>query len=453
MSKKINRDSISIPRLDGMINAFSSVGVSGKDKHNLTTYSPDLFTQLTLANWYVGCGLFKRIVNVPVEEMTREGFRLYSGETEITGEFEEWASQFGIDEKIEEGLKYAQVFGGAGIVLGLDDSLDDPSKPFNPKQFSKLNHVTVFDRFYLASGGMIDRDPASKNFLKPKKYVLGGFSNVTKNVIDASRIIRCEGVVVPPNLLPNYGYWGDTALTTLREALVAYVTGNKTGSYLLGETGRMVINISKLYDMLEMDGASENGPGTQALIRRLQALEYSGSVINGLIMGEGETAARAMINLAGIPEMLLKVKEWLSSETNIPHTILFNESPSGLGATGNSEMTHWYEFIKRKQESELRPILNRFIDLYFLENNSKKIPKYSVKFNPLQLPSPTEVADIQTKRVNNVRGMVQDMIISPEQGLESLVDEDDPYSLDIEGDYSMEQALENQSDEDVKTEE
>ena len=442
MSKKsINRNSIDAPRFDGMINAFSSLGMSGKDKHNLTTFSPDIFNQLTLANWYVGSDIFKRIIDIPVEEMTREGYRVFSDDVELTSEFDEWAKQFNLDEKIEDGLKYGKIFGGCGLLLGTDDSLDDPSKPFNPKAFKKLNYVVVFDRFYLTCGSMIERKPFSKNFMKPTKYMLGGQLEIKNNTIDASRVVRCEGIKVPQNLAPNYGYWGDTALTTVREAIVAYSTGNKSASYLLAETGRMVISISKLYEFLQMDGSSENGAGTKALIARLRALEYSGSVINGLILGEGETAARAMINLSGIPEVLDRVKQRLSTATNIPHTILFNESPSGLGATGNSEMTHWIEQIKRLQESELRPILNRFIDLFFLETNKGKIPKYSIKFNPLALPSPTEIATIQTQRVNNVRGLIQDFVITPEQGLESLVDDDDPYSIDIEIDESMSAAL------------
>lgn len=450
MKKIIKRDSIDVPKFDGMINAFSSLGMSGKDKHNQTTFSADIFNQLTLANWYVGSDIFKKIVNIPVEEMTREGYRLFSDDKELTSEFDDWAKQFDLDEKIEDGLKYAEVFGGCGLVLGADDSLDDPSKPFNPKQFKKLNYVVVFDRFYLTSGSAIENNASSKNFMKPKKYLLGGGANLKNNTIDASRVVRCEGVKVPMNLAQNYGYWGDTVLTATRDPIVAYITGNKSASYLLAETGRMVINISKLYEFLQMDGASENGAGTSALIARLRALEYSGSVINGLILGEGETASRAMINLSGIPEVLDRAKQRLATATGIPHTILFNESPSGLGATGNSEMTHWIEQIKRSQESKLRPILNRFVDLFFLETNKGVIPKYSIKFNPLSLPTPTEIANIQTARVNNVRGLIQDFVITPEQGLESLVDEDDLFSLDIEVDDSMSAALANAKEQATK---
>lgn len=440
---KITKDSVpnAYAKMDGMINAFSSLGMSAKDKHAHTSYAMQLFNQADLANWYVGCDMFRRIVDVPIEEMTREGYRVFSDDKEITGEFCEWADALCLDEKIEKALKMAKCFGGAALVLGMDDNTEKPQLPFSPNKFKKLNYVVVYDRFSLNASSTIDKSPFSKNFLKPKKYSIGGTSDLTGLVIDSSRVVRCEGIEVPDYFLPQYGYWGDSALTSLRDPLVAYLTGNKSSSYLLSETGRMVIKLEKLYQMLEMDGTSASGAGTEALKARLAAMEFSGSVINGVIMGEGESAERAMINLTGIPEVLVKIKERLAAATNIPHTILFNESPSGLGATGNSEMTHWYEYIKRKQECELRPILNRFIDLFFLEK-TKKIPKYSVKFNPLQLPTPTEIADIQTKRVTNVRGLIQDQVITPEVGLESLVDEDDPYSLDIEIDDSMTAALE-----------
>lgn len=442
MSKKIVRDSIpnAVARIDGLINAFTSLGDSSRDKRSQTTYSRQIFNQLELANWYVGCDVFRRIVDVPIEEMTREGYRIFQDDEEITGDFCEWADQFCLDEKIEKAMKMAKLFGGAGLVLGLDDSPDNQNLKFNPKRFKKLQYVVVFDRFTLTSTNEIDKSPFSKNFLKPKKYLCAGANDLGGLTIDASRVVRCEGVEVPDYLLSNYAYWGDTALTALRDAISAYLTGNSSASYLLSETGRMVIKIDKLYEMLSRDGGNSNGAGTTALKARLAALEYGGSVINGFIMGEGEDASRAMLNLSGIPELLDKIKDRLSASTNIPHTILFNESPSGLGATGNSEMTHWYEFIKRKQECELRPILNSFVDLYFLEKMGK-ISKYSIKFNPLQLPSPSEIADVQTKRVTNIRGLIQDQVITPEVGLESLIDPDDAYSLDLEIDDSMMAAL------------
>lgn len=425
---------IPIPKIDGMINVLTGLGDSSKDKHMSMRYSNISYNQNYLSNFYVGCDLFKRIVNIPVEEMTREGFKVFVDDKDVTTDYAKWASAFDLDSKIEDCLKFARIYGGAGLVLGLNDSKDDPSLPFNPKKFSKLEYVQTFDRFYLIGNGQIDNDPASKNFRYPIFYSISSVKKSSK--IHHSRIIKTFGEKVTNDLLSNYGYWGDSILTSVFDALVHFITAYKNGGYLLGETGRMVVQINKLYEMLSM-----NEGGEAALKQRLKAIEYSGSVINGFILGENEKADRAMINFSGIPEMIDRMKQRLSAATNIPHTIIFNESPSGLGATGNSENKNWNQYIKRCQECELRPILNRFVELFFIET-MKKVPQYDIKFNPLEVPNPIEIADVQSKRVTNLRGLVADQIISPEQAIESLTDKDDYYSLNINPDYEFLRALE-----------
>lgn len=441
MKKDSNKRQI---RADGLVSALSGLGLSGKDKHNYTTYSPEIFQQAELSAWYIGSDIFSRIVDLPVEEATREGYRIFADDTELTAEFEDWASRFDLDSKIEKAMKYARVFGGAGLVNGADDSIDDPSLPFSQRKFKKLNYVVPYDRFYLTSSVEVEKNPISKNFLQPKKYLISGNAAIKNRTVHGSRVVRCTGVDVPEVSASSYGYWGDSILTRMRDAIIAYASANKSAAYLLGETGRMVIEISKLYEWLQMD-SDESNMGTEALKARMAGLEYSGSVINGLILGEGEKANRAMINFSGIPEMLDRAKARLSATCNIPHTILFNESPSGLGATGGSQLTHWDQSIKRMQESKLRPILSAYADLFFLETNGK-IPKYKIEFNPLQIPSASEIADIQTKRAAISRGLVQDLMITPDQGVAMLTDKNDPYSLNIEVDDSMDLAIDREKD-------
>ncbi len=183
-------------RADGLTNALMAVGYAATDKRRSTNYQAELWTQQILTEWYIGSDIFAKIVDEPVEAMTRNGFKVVRENEDITGDIQEWFKKNDLDSKGETGLKWASVYGGAGLLLGLDDSLDDPTKPFNPKKFSQLKWSAIFDRFNLQSG-MIDRDPSSPFFKKPKKYTLSYLSKNNQGSFHASRMIRFEGVPVP----------------------------------------------------------------------------------------------------------------------------------------------------------------------------------------------------------------------------------------------------------------
>ena len=181
-------------RADGLTNALMSIGYSSTDKRRSTNYQAELWTQQTLTEWYIGSDIFAKIVDEPVEAMTRNGFKVYKDDTDITGDVEEWFKKNDLNSKIETGLKWASIYGGAGLLLGLDDAIDQPTKAFNPKSFKQLKWSAIFDRFNLVSG-MIDRDPSSDFFKKPKKYTLNYFSGAkNQGEFHASRLIRFEGV-------------------------------------------------------------------------------------------------------------------------------------------------------------------------------------------------------------------------------------------------------------------
>ncbi len=56
----------------------------------------------------------------------------------------------------------------------------------------------------------------------------------------------------------------------------------------------------------------------------------------------------------------------ISGAAEIPVTRLFGRSPSGLNATGESDLQNYYDMIAEKQESVLRPILNKLLPVFVL---------------------------------------------------------------------------------------
>lgn len=67
----------------------------------------------------------------------------------------------------------------------------------------------------------------------------------------------------------------------------------------------------------------------------------------------------------------------------IPHTVLYGQSPAGLRATGDYDTRQYYDSISRKQENDLRPQLDYLDQVLIRSALGEMPPDYSFDFKPL----------------------------------------------------------------------
>ena len=80
----------------------------------------------------------------------------------------------------------------------------------------------------------------------------------------------------------------------------------------------------------------------------------------------------------------------ISGAAEIPVTKLFGRSPSGLNATGESDLQNYYDMIGEKQESILRPILNKLLPPFMVSMFGAVPDDLDFDFNPVSEPSDKE---------------------------------------------------------------
>ena len=95
--------------------------------------------------------------------------------------------------------------------------------------------------------------------------------------------------------------------------------------------------------------------------------------------------------------MIKAVQMRLVAASDMPHTLVLGDSPSGLGATGESEQDTWYDHVRNKQESELRPLIRRVMDCILADLNGGKVPRYTIDFNPLWQMNDKDKAEVRLK--------------------------------------------------------
>jgi hypothetical protein len=147
----------------------------------------------------------------------------------------------------------------------------------------------------------------------------------------------------------------------------------------------------------------------------------------------------------------------LAAASDIPATRLLGRSPQGLNATGESDITNYYDSVSGKQESDMMDSM-LYIDEAMIRSLYGEYPEgLEWEFNPLWQMSEKEIADMNLARSNtllNLRDLgvpdkallkdVQEsglsnnlddeMIDKALKELSEEIDEDDDTKLLLEGD-------------------
>ncbi len=388
---------------DGWLNVLTSAGVIGKDKRMAATVDFTFLDQVTLEALYQSDPIAARIVDRPVREMMREGYKFCSTDIDpdVLEEFHQELEGFCVDEKIEEALKWARLYGGAAIFIGADSSNDmlDRSEEteLDLEKINKINYLLVFDRYDIFPGTELDLDLSSKNFGYPIYYTVGNTSTNmggTKK-IHHSRLIKFCGVDLPYRLKrqADIRFWGDSVLNRVWASLRDYNTGQAVVPSILQDFVNIVLKMEDLPDIV-----AQGKTGDEDLQKRLALLNMTSSYLKAMIIRKEESIEKNATPITGIGDLLKGLKDNLMAVTDIPHTILFNESAGGLGSTGDSERLGWYDHIKSMQESQLRSKILRLVEIFRAAKNSvlnKQKGEIGLEFNPLFQLSEKEQIDIR----------------------------------------------------------
>jgi len=132
-----------IRKVDGWNNIQTGLGRANKDKRLAAVPEFLMMDQLTAESVYRGDDLGAKIVDKVVYEMLRECFKVKVKENP---EWENWIREkfqkFGVHKKLCSTNKWARLYGGAGIVMGINDGQNDPLKPLSETSIKSVDYMT-----------------------------------------------------------------------------------------------------------------------------------------------------------------------------------------------------------------------------------------------------------------------------------------------------------------------
>ena len=339
-----------------------------------------------LAEMYSGDGPAARIVNSVADDMVRNGWRIAGDDAGET--LYKMGEELNFTARVCEAIRWQRLFGGALLVkeyLGDGARLDKPVR-----KNARLVRLRVYAApQVLLSSCTFSDDPASPYFDDVEVFTIKKrYGGEVK--IHASRCEVLKGQPWPPvgkvALTIEQKYWGMSELQS------PYLPLSILGAFVqgIGQAGQeMAVSKYRLSNLMQM--LAENS--TDALYRRMEAIEVSKSLINAVLLGKDEEWGRDQLSFVGLPEVFDRLAMMVSGASSIPVTKLFGRSAAGLNATGEGDTRDYYDLLNSKQASFLAPLLRR---LYAALKSS--VTDHEILFNPPWSPSQAELVDMRYKQ-------------------------------------------------------
>ena len=419
----MGKETKSVERKDGWLNLFTGLGTRA-DKTKSTRAVPTGFlADAEKEIIYADDGLGARIVDLLPEDMMKQGWH-YVFENEKEG-FDNYSKIYNhvfkeirANYKIAQALKWARLYGGALILLGVYDgeSLD---QPLNLNKIKNFENLKIIPRNNVMYGTMeFQMNPKEPHYGQVEYYPVTFYTGRQYQMqrVHYSRVIELKGIEIPSSeasLIPmEFRYWGLSVFQRVQDRLKELGSSFSSLANLLNE---LTIGKYKYKDLAQIMSSDEGGELVQ---KRLQAMDLMKSVFHSVLLDTDESFERDTLSFGGVSDVMYQFMMMTSAATGYPMTKLFGISPGGLNSTGEADMYQYYDMVKAKQETELLPIIERLVKII---SEWQKIPEPEIVFNPLEQMTEKEQAELEAKKADSeykkmqtYQGYIDMGIMSPE---------------------------------------
>lgn len=372
-------------RSDGWYNAISGLGKRGIDKTESIMYGtvPE-FTDDELSNMYMGEGIGKRIIDLPAKDAIRSWIDI-PGDKD--GKIQKELTRLKAKGAFRKALSWSRLYRGALIVI-VEKGVKDLAKPLS-RNVSEITSLRTYSaaRVDVTTTDIVT-DPHSTYFDEVEFFPVR-LRNGTTIRVHASRCLVFKGEQPPDEGTVDfkYKYWGLPVMMQIYDRLKNWGATEKGVADVMQEFTVGIFTLSNMAQLLAMN----NQEGLDRIYDRIDIINASKSVINSVLLGDGEAFDRIAASLSGVPEVMDRMQVSLSAVSNIPVTRLWGRSPAGENATGESDMRQYYDDISSYQESDVEFPLQKLINIIASYSG---VSETAFNFNSLWQATKKEQADI-----------------------------------------------------------
>lgn len=393
-----------------------------------------LIPDYDLAEKYQYNGLFSKIIDRPAEEALKHGIEYNISDQTLADFLDDALDRLDWEEKATTAIRWARLFGGAVIVMLLDDGRG-LEEPVNWQDIRSVEELRVYER------AIVQPDPNCYLTGKAEYFDIsstyGGFFRVHR-----SRCLVFKNGSLPEYATPQqYFYWGLPEYVRIRRDLSIALHTHQSAANMIDKS------VQPVYKQRGLQSTLAGPDGDDKTLKRLLVLDASRGMMNSVAIDmDGEDYSFQTFQLSGASEILESTYSLLSAVTCIPQTILFGRSPSGENATGESDLENYYNFVegiqKRMLKKNIRTLLKAVVQAGVYDGSIAEPQTIKPTFKPLWSLSEAEQATVELTKTQRAQATAQTAQLYID--MQVLQPDEVRRALSQDGSLNIEDILDNQ---------
>lgn len=403
-------------RMDSFMHEQSGKGVKGKDSLQDFKPNPIIIENATARAWYASNGFIKNIIDSPAEDATKEWISIKTNRDQdddktglpaldISRKIMNRLEELKLQSRIEELIHNQRLFYNGGLLFfGVDADVPQTSHILNqpmPSTIRRLNFINSFASDY--AGFRYSNDNPLSSLYHQMQFTINGMD------IHPSRVAWLV------NSFDRTVMRGSSVLETILEGVFAQDTSLWSVTSLIKELSTKLFKTDQLDDLPEDEK-----------FKFLFLMNHALNTQKTVLLGEKESFERignAGLQGTSLRDMLDFIWENISGLARMPKSKIMGQS-QGVIQSGQFDLVSYYESIHKFQELDLKPIIDRVINLVIRETQGEiyrdldgkpDALDWSFKFNPIWRMSPKDEEDLKLVRSQRQQIDITDGILDPQE--------------------------------------
>lgn len=310
--------------------------------------------------------LAKKIINRPVQDMLRSGW-YFSGIDEdkslaLYAEME----RIKLVERLYKALIWMRKYGKSYLLLGVADgqTLDQPLDR-NALRRGQLQFITVLkhNQVKALTSEYLPLELTAGEPFQPVYFEYKQGNN-QKVKVHSSRLIKIAN-----------GEEEESALLSIYYTIRNFASTNAGAASLVHEAKIDVIKFPGLMDAIKSRAKD--------VMERFGAAALMKSLNGMLVIDKQEEYESKSYTFGGLPELMREFAQQTAGAADMPYTLLFGQTTSGLNNSGEFDLRSYYDRINTEQNWLLKPLLSLLIPMLYRNLYSDSPKGIGILFNSL----------------------------------------------------------------------
>jgi len=412
-------------RLDSLfINTQTGLG-GANDPHATTgvNVSNEMLPPTTLFNMYANNGVISRACNIRPRLAVKNKWRVDDSSLDPDPMATENRRLNIYNRFLVAGI-YSQIFGGGYILIVTSNDVDDdgnvdmakynPAEPLTPENVGTV--VNLIPMTTLECTPMEYETLATNaNYGRPRFWSCTPFPFMqdTNSVrVHHTRVLYIPGVNVPNRNRSNNRGADFSIIQAAYDNLKSLGAVDASVGTYVQRLNRDVIKYSGLNSLLSGDQSSQ-------FTDKMSLMMHVRSTFGLMVLDSNDEVENQTASIAGFSDLSDHAKDAICAAFGLPRVVLFGEAPAGLSTDGDSGRGNMQAEVEIFQSQYLEPSLIFLYRLLYAQKKGPfkgKIPKdFTIVFNPIGTPTPTEVSEIQKVTAETDEIYIRSGVYTPEE--------------------------------------